>query len=557
MSPTAGDRADAIVVGGGLAGLVATSELLTAGRRVLLLEQEPHLGGQAFWSFGGLLLVNSREQRRLLIRDSLELAREDWMASAGFDREPELPLGADHFGRLWANSYLEFAASEMQGWLRRLGIRFFPLPAWAERGGTIPLGHGNRVPRFHITWGTGPGLLAPFLRRLREAELEGRLRVHRRHRVDLLVVEGGGVRGVEGAVLEPSRAGRGEPSSRREVGSFSYRAEGVLVCTGGIGGNQALIRENWPDRLGPRPEGMLQGVPAHVDGRMLKICQRAGARLVNLDRMWHYPEGISNWAPVWPGHGVRLLAGPSSLWLDHRGSRLPAPCFPGFDNLLALETISAEGAGHSWLLLNERIFRRELALSGSEQNPDLTSKSWRQVLSRRGAPLPVRQFSELGSDFAVGSTVPELVAAMNRLTPESPLDPARVAEEIGLRDRRLPGGGWMDPQLAAVQEARRQLGERLLRVAPCHPLQDPSALPLMAVRLRLLSRKTLGGLQTDLRSRVLGEDGVPIPGLYAAGEVAGFGGGGMHGYRSLEGTFLGGCLLTGRVAGREAAMALT
>ena len=556
MSPTSGGRADAIVVGGGLAALVATLELLTAGRRVLLLEQEPHLGGQAFWSFGGLLLVNSKEQRRLLIRDSLELAREDWMASAGFDREPELPLGEDYWGRLWADSYLEFAASEMPGWLRRLGIRFFPLPAWAERGGAIPLGHGNRVPRFHITWGTGPGLLAPFLGRLREAELEGRLLVHLRHRVDLLVVEGGEVRGVEGAVLEPSRAGRGEPSSRREVGSFSYRAEAVLVGTGGIGGNPALIRENWPERLGPRPEGMLQGVPAHVDGRMLQICQRAGARLVNLDRMWHYPEGIANWAPVWPGHGVRVLAGPSSLWLDHRGSRLPAPYFPGFDNLLALETISAGGADHSWLLLNERIFRRELALSGSEQNPDLTSKSWRQVLSRRGAPQPVRQFRELGSDFAVGSTVPELVAAMNRLTPESPVDPGRVAEEIGLRDRRLPGGGWMDPQLAAVQDARRQLGERLLRVAPRHPLRDPSALPLIAVRLRLLSRKTLGGLQTDLRCRVLGRDGVPIRGLYAMGEVAGFGGGGMHGYRSLEGTFLGGCLHGGRIAGREVAQEL-
>ncbi len=545
------------MVGGGLSGLVASCELLEAGYRVLLLEQEPHLGGQAYWSFGGLFLVNSNEQRRLGIRDSLELAREDWMAASAFDRDPELPMGEDHFARLWADSYLEFAATEMRGWLRQLGIRLFPLPAWAERGGALPQGHGNRVPRFHITWGTGPGLLDPFLRRIREAELDGRLTLCLRHRVDQLVVEGGRVRGVEGSVLEPSRVGRGEASSRTEVGSFSHRAQVVLVCSGGIGGNRELIRECWPDRLGPPPSEMLQGVPCHVDGRMLQICRRAGARLVNLDRMWHYPEGIANWAPVWPGHGVRVLAGPSSLWLDQRGSRLAAPCFPGFDNLLALERVLAEGAQHSWLLLNERIFRRELALSGSEQNPDLTAQSWPQVLRRRGAPLPLRQFRELGQDFAEGSTVSELVAAMNRLTPESPLDPARVAEEIRLRDRRLPGGGWADPQLAAVQDARRYLGERLLRVAPCHPLLEPSSLPLIAVRLRLLSRKTLGGLQTDLHSRVLGEDGSPIPGLYAAGEVSGFGGGGMHGYRSLEGTFLGGCLLTGRVAGREVARELS
>ena len=413
------------------------------------------------------------------------------------------------------------------------------------------------MPRFHITWGTGPGLLHPFLRRVQEAELEGRLRLLLRHRVDELMVEGGRVRGVEGAVLEPSRVGRGEASSRAEVGSFSHLAEVVLVCSGGIGGNRELIRENWPDRLGPPPAEMLQGVPAHVDGRMLQVGRRAGARLVNLDRMWHYPEGIANWAPVWPGHGVRVLAGPSSLWLDQRGRRLAAPCFPGFDNLLALERVLAGGAQHSWLLLNERIFRRELALSGSEQNPDLTARSWPQLLRRRGAPLPLRQFRELRQDFAEGGTVQGLVASMNRLTPESPLDPSQVAEEIRLRDRRLPGGGWADPQLAAAQDARRYLGERLLRVAPRHPLLDPSSLPLIAVRLRLLSRKTLGGLQTDLHSRVLGEDGSPIPGLYATGEVAGFGGGGMHGYRSLEGTFLGGGLLTGRVAGREAARELS
>lgn len=545
---------DALVVGAGLAGLVASCELLASGKRVAVLDQEGRqsLGGQAFWSFGGLFLVDSKEQRRLLIRDSLELARADWLRSAGFDRE--LELGEDRWGRAWADAYLEFASGEMRGWLRRLGIRFFPLVAWAERGGR--LGHGNSVPRFHIAWGTGPGVLEPFIHRLLEAEKEGRASLLFRHRVDELVVEAGRVVGVEGAILEPSRSQRGEQTSRVEVGTFSHRGGVVLVCSGGIGGNLQLVSDNWPQRLGRPPERMLRGVPAHVDGRMLAICERAGARLVNLDRMWHYPEGIANWAPVWPGHGVRVLPGPSSLWLDHRGERLPAPNFPGFDNLAALEAISKGGGEHSWLLLNERIFARELALSGSEQNPDLTSRSWRQVLGRRGAPAPVTRFRERGSDFVSGNTVGELVEGMNRLTPESPVDRARVLEEIRLRDRRGPGGGWLDPQLLAVEDARRYLGDRLLRVAAPHPLQDPSCLPLIAVRLRLLTRKTLGGLQTDLHSRVLGQDGAPVPGLYAAGEVAGFGGGGMHGYRALEGTFLGGCLLGGRVAGRQASREL-
>jgi len=303
---------------------------------------------------------------------------------------------------------------------------------------------------------------------------------------------------------------------------------------------------------------MLSGVPDHVDGRMLGIAAESGARVINGDRMWHYTEGIENYAPVWSGHGIRILPGPSSLWLDARGRRLPLPCLPGFDTLGTLAAIMATGYDYSWFVLTQRIIEKEFALSGSEQNPDLTGKSIRQVLGRAtaGAPAPVRRFMEQGADFIVERTVGELVRRMNALAGESLIDPAELTREIEARDRQLDNAFSKDLQIVAMRGARAYLGDKLIRVARPHRLLDPDAGPLIAVRLRILTRKTLGGLETDLDGRVLGHDGSPREGLYAAGEIAGFGGGGMHGYRSLEGTFLGGCLFSGRVAGRAAAAAV-
>ena len=547
--------ADVIVVGAGLAGLVATAELADAGRRVLLLDQEPesNLGGQAHWSFGGLFLVDSPEQRRLGIRDSAELALQDWLGTAGFDRERE-----DHWPRRWARAYVEFAAGEKRSWLRGMGVRFFPVVGWAERGGQLATGPGNSVPRFHITWGTGPGVVAPFERRVREAAGRGLVTFGFRHRVDALTTTGGAVDGVRGTLLEPSTAARGVPTSRVETGEFTYRAQAVVVTSGGIGGNQDLVRQNWPDRLGRPPAHMLTGVPAYVDGRMLGIAETAGAHLVNRDRMWHYTEGITNWDPVWPGHGIRILPGPSSMWLDATGERLPVPLFPGFDTLGTLEHIVRTGHDHTWFVLNQKIIEREFALSGSEQNPDLTGRDVRMLLRRvlPGAPGPVEAFKRHGADFVVAEQPSELVAGMNALTDVPLLDPDHVERQIRARDREMANPFTKDLQVTAIHGARRYRGDRLIRVAAPHALLDPGARPLIAVKLHILTRKTLGGLETDLAGRVLRPDGSPLPGLYAAGEVAGFGGGGMHGYRSLEGTFLGGCLLSGREAGRAAARAV-
>ncbi|WP_027087019.1 FAD-binding dehydrogenase [Cohnella panacarvi] len=548
---------DIIVVGAGLAGLVATAEAADAGRKVLLLDQEPEasFGGQAWWSFGGLFLVDSPEQRRMGIHDSYELALQDWMGSAGFDREAD----EDYWGRQWAEAYVKFAAGEKREWLRRMGVRFFPVVGWAERGGHLAEGHGNSVPRFHIVWGTGPGIVAPFERRVREHMKSGLVDYKPRHRVDRLLTQDGAVRGASGAVLVPSSAARGEASSREVAGEFTYAARAAIVTSGGIGGNQELIRNNWPSRLGEPPSRMLSGVPDHVDGRMLAITEEAGGRIVNRDRMWHYAEGLKNWAPIWSNHGIRILPGPSSLWLDARGRRFPVPALPGFDTLGTLEAIQKTGYPYSWFILTQKIIEKEFALSGSEQNPDLTGKSIRLLLKRilSGAPGPVQAFMDKGEDFVIASNLPDLVAGMNKLTGDNLLDLETIERQIKARDRQIDNKFAKDLQITAIRGARHYRGDKLIRVAKPHRMLDPKNGPLIAVRLNLVSRKTLGGLQTNLSGRVLNAEGKEVPGLYAAGEVAGFGGGGVHGYRALEGTFLGGCLFSGRVAGRAAAADLS
>jgi uncharacterized protein len=544
---------DVIVVGAGLSGLVATAEIADAGKKVLLLDQEPEtsIGGQAWLSFGGLFLVNSPEQRRLGIKDSKELAWQDWIGTAGFDKEDD----EDYWGRRWAEAYVEFAAGEKRAWLHDMGVRFFPVVGWAERGGYLAEGHGNSVPRFHIVWGTGPGIVEPFERRIRKQMKDGLVEFRPRHRVDQLIHRNGAVVGVGGAILAPSSASRGEESSREAVGEFSYQAQAVIVTSGGIGGNHELIRQNWPSRLGEPPKHMLSGVPAHVDGRMLAITEEAGGRVVNKDRMWHYTEGLKNWNPIWNNHGIRILPGPSSIWLNALGQRLPAPNFPGFDTLGTLAAIQKTGYCYSWFILTKKIIEREFALSGSEQNPDLTGKSIRKVLGRAlpGAQGPVQDFMDKGEDFIVADTLSELVSGMNKLTGENLLNLAEIERQIQARDREIDNKFTKDLQITAMRGARNYIGDKLIRVAAPHKILDPKNGPLIAVRLNILSRKTLGGLQTDVSGRVLNSSGEVIPGLYAAGEVSGFGGGGIHGYRALEGTFLGACLFTGRVAGRAAA----
>ncbi len=550
--------ADVIVVGAGLAGLVATHELVLAGKKVVVVDQENehNRGGQAFWSLGGLFLVDSPEQRRMGIKDSVDLALQDWYGSAQFDRDRE-----DHWPRQWAEAYVNFAHGEKRAYLTDLGLKLMPNVGWAERGDGRAGGHGNSVPRFHITWGTGPEVVRVFLERVEAAERTGQVTFAHRHRVDELVRTDGAVTGVRGTVLAPDDAERGVASNRETAGDFELTAQAVVVTSGGVGHNFDEIRRNWPtDRLGEAPKHMIAGVPAHVDGRMLGISADAGASIVNSDRMWHYTEGIANWDPIWPDHAIRIIPGPSSMWFSATGERFQAPSFPGFDTLGTLRDIMATGHDYSWFVLTRSIVEKEFALSGSEQNPDMTGKDIGFLLKSRlakGAPGPVQAFLDHGEDFVVADNLTDLVAGMNKLARDGAVvDEAHLRRQIEARDAELGNAYSKDLQLMAINNARQVLLDKLIRVAKPHRILDPAHGPLIAVRLNILSRKTLGGLETTLDGECLDADGSVLPGLYAAGEVAGFGGGGVHGYNALEGTFLGGCIFSGRAAGRAAARAV-
>ena len=545
------NQADVIIIGAGLAGMVAAHEAVLRGRSVLMLDQEApqSLGGQAFWSLGGLFMVDTPEQRRMGIRDSAELAMNDWLGSAQFDR-PE-----DANPRLYAERFVDWAAGDMRGWLHELGMRWFPVVGWAERGGGAAHGHGNSVPRFHITWGTGTGVVKPFAELMTQYAAAGKITLGFRHRVSGLITTNGRVTGVRGDLLEDSTAQRGKSTSRKVVGTFEKTAEAVIVTTGGIGGNHALVRKHWPkDRLGTAPKTMVAGVPDYVDGKMHGIAAKAGAGLINEDRMWHYCEGVQNWNPIWPNHGIRILPGPSSMWFDAKGDRMEAPCLPGFDTLATLKRILSAGQ-HSWFILTQKIIEKEFALSGSEQNPDLSEGGWKEVLQARlgkGATPSVEAFKEKGADFVVADDLETLVASMNKLTPNDPVSLEHIRAQITARDLQFNNPFAKDAQITAINGARAYRGDKLIRTAKPHAILDPTKGPLIAVRLNVLTRKSLGGLHTDIQGRVLTPSGDVLEGLFAAGEVCGFGGGGYHGYNALEGTFLGGCIFSGRMAGQNA-----
>ncbi|WP_297004773.1 FAD-binding dehydrogenase [uncultured Corynebacterium sp.] len=558
-----GERTDVIIVGCGLAGMVAAYEAQRAGLKVLILDQENrnNLGGQAFWSLGGLFYVGSPEQRLMGVKDSEALAWRDWENSAGYGDTS--PGGNDHWAREWGRAYVHFAATGERDYLKGLGLSVLPTVGWAERGSGDASGHGNSVPRFHLTWGTGPEVVRVFREPLLEAEKAGRVRFAFRHRVDGLTVEGdaNGIRrvvGVTGSVLAPDDdLPRGVASSREVVDTFDLRGAAVVVTSGGIGGNLDLVRRSWPtDRWGACPEDLVTGVPSHVDGRMIGIAETAGASTVNTDRMWHYTEGMRNWDPIWPNHGIRIIPGPSSLWFDAAGDRLPTNLFPGSDNLAALAHIGRTGHGYSWFVLDKTIAGKEFIFSGSEQNPDLTDKEFRKLLGKIGPGMhvAVQNFMDHGEDWVIANDLDALVAGMNELAhvgnPDAPvIEVDHLRRQVEDRDSQIDNKFSKDAQVNYIHTARKFLGDKIVRAASPHRLLDEKHGPLIAVRLHVLTRKTLGGIETDLSGRCLRSDGSVLPGLYAAGEVAGFGGGGMHGHNALEGTFLGGCIHSGKRVG--------
>lgn len=544
---------DVIIVGAGLAGLVAAYEAQKSGLKVLILDQENrnNLGGQAFWSLGGLFYVGSPEQKLMGVKDSEELAWRDWENSAQFDDSQN-----DYWPRRWGREYVRFAATEKRDYLKALGLNVLPTVGWAERGSGDASGHGNSVPRFHLTWGTGPEVVRVFREPIEAAEAEGKVEFRFRHQVDELIVENDAVVGVRGSVLEPSDLDRGVASSRKTVGEFELRARAVVVTSGGIGGNLDLVRRAWPtDQWGPVPNDMVTGVPAHVDGRMIKISETAGANLVNTDRMWAYTEGMKNWNSIWPGHGIRIIPGPSSLWIDATGKRFPSNIIPGGDTIATMKYLGTTGHSYSWFILNKTIADKEFIFSGSEQNPDLTIKKVKNLLSKVGPGThpAVKAFMDHGEDWVVADDLGSLVEGMNAIADDDApaIDVHDLRRIIEDRDSQVDNNFSKDAQINYIRTARGYLGDKIVRCAAPHRLLDESKGPLIAVKLHVLTRKTLGGIETDLSGRCLRTDGSVLPGLYAAGEVAGFGGGGMHGKNALEGTFLGGCIHSGKRVGEN------
>lgn len=529
-------RSETLIIGGGIAGIAAALELLDLGGEVLLLDRdvEAALGGLARESFGGIFVVDSVEQRRRGIKDSPALALADWHSFAEFERD-------DHWPRLWAETYVERCRADVYDWVKARGISFVPMPIWVERGEFRP---GNSVPRFHIVWGTGETLACRLIAALLEHPRRARLQLQFEHRVDALTLAAGRVRGCSGVVEAD-----GTP--------FAVEAEQVIVASGGINGSIERVRAHWHRDWGNPPATILNGSHRFADGRMHDAVTSLGGTVTHLDRMWNYASGVHHPRPRKPEHGLSLVPPKSALWLNWRGERIgPQPLVSGYDTRRLVTAICAEERQYSWQLLNRRIALKELAVSGAEFNPSIRRRSWPAFLRDLllGNRWLLRELSETCVDIVTASSLPELVERMNALAGDEAVELAAVSDAVERYDGAIARGPALhnDEQLRRIAHLRQYRGDRM-RVCRFQKILDPAAMPLIAIREFIISRKSLGGIVTDRASRVLDRDGAPISGLYAAGEAAGFGGGGSHGLRALEGTFLGSCILTGRLAARAIA----
>lgn len=525
------ERSDVLIIGGGIAGIATALDLLDGGKSVLMVDRdrESALGGLARESFGGMFFVDSPEQRRQGIRDSTALALRDWCSFAEFGAE-------DRWPRAWAEAYVQRCTEDVYRWVRGFGVRFLPVVNWVERGEFRP---GNSVPRFHVAWGTGKGVAEALIAALRGHRNAGRLTLRFNCRVERLLTHGGRIEGAAGVDEE-----NGTP--------FELRAEQIVVASGGINGDLERVRQNWHRDWGKPPSTLLNGSHRFADGRLHDAVAEAGGAVTHLDRMWNYAAGVHHPQPRKPNHGLSLVPPRSALWLNWRGERIgPQPLVSGFDTRRLVTDICAEERQYSWQLMNKRIALKELAVSGAEHNPSIREKRrlgfLRDILF--GNRWLVNEMISNCRDFVTAATLPELVEKMNALQGDGAVQLDLVADAAAQYDATIARGPTLmnDEQLRRIAALRQYRGDRI-RLCEFQPILDQKALPLIAVREFIISRKSLGGIVTDLQSRVLDAAGRPIEGLYAVGEAAGFGGGGVHGLRALEGTFLGGCILSGRIA---------
>ncbi|MGE5115252.1 MAG: FAD-binding protein [Betaproteobacteria bacterium] len=533
-TPRPPDRHDSVVVGAGLAGLVTALRLLDASQRVLLLDRggEERVGGLALQAFGGMCLVDTPLQRRAGIRDSAALALADWLSLAEFE-------AGDAWPRAWAERYVERSVPDVYEWLRGFGLRFVPAVQWVERGLYRP---GNSVPRYHVLWGTSRHMTLTLLEALRRHPRRAALTLATGHRVDALApLAGGGWRCTALREADGERVG--------------FEAANLVVATGGIGGDLRRVRAHWPADLGAAPAELLNGSHPNAEGAVHDLVRGCGGQLTHLGAMWNYAAGVAHPDPHFDGHGLSLIPPRSALWADPLGRRIgPLPLVSGFDTRAMVAQIARAGWSHTWQVLNRRIAVRELAASGADHNPLLRDR--RALAFARQMLLGNRALTDellaRCPDFVQAPTLPALVERMNALCPAATVDGAALERDIDAYDAQIARGPRLhdDDQLRRLAQLRRWPGDRL-RTCKFQRILDPAAGPLIAIRCRLLVRKSMGGIRTDLASRVLDAGDRPLAGLYAVGEAAGFGGGGCNGKGSLEGTFLSGCILTAQAAARH------
>ena len=528
--------ADVLVIGGGLAGIVAALEALRVGQRVILVDRDTpeHLGGLAQWAFGGMALVGTPLQARMKIPDTPERALRDWLRFGEIDP-------ADHWPMQWARHYVEHSRTQVYDWLLGEGVKFMPAVNWVERGRH---GEGNSLPRYHIVWGTARELARCLIAAMRRAGEGGRLTLLHGHRVTTLDYQAGRI---TGAIAVDVASG-----AQRQL-----LAPVVVVATGGLNGSHQQAIANWPADQ-PRPASMLNGAHPFADGAMHHwVALHLGGQITHAGEMWNYAAGIPHPYPHFPGHGLSLIPCKSALWLDHRGERIgPEPLVTGFDTHWLCQRVAAQTQPWTWHLLNWRIAAKEFAISGAEHNQRIRDKQILRFLKETllGNDRLLHQLQHESPHFLVDDTLTGLANKMNALTCSHSVDAAVLQATADAFDANFANGVKLhnDEQIRRVLHAR-QWGPDRLRTCKPAPLQLKRAGPYIAIHMQLITRKSLGGLQTDLQSRVLDAAGAPIAGLYCVGEAAGFGGGGASGKRSLEGTFLPGCILTARAAARAIA----
>ena len=527
-------KADIAIIGGGIAGIIAASEILAKndGRKVLLVDRDSRdaLGGLANWAFGGMALVGTSAQKKNKIVDTPEIALKDWYSFADFAED-------DIWPKAWAKYYIENSNERIFEWFKQFNLKFLPAVQLVERGLN---GDGNSVPRYHILWGSSQRLRDVFVKRLFDLATLDNFELLSDHRVDSLMVKFGTVVGFEGV----SAGGQ----------AFTVSASHVIVATGGVGGDLANVRANWPAEWtssgSPAPSEMYNGSHPSADGRLHRAATDIGGKVTHLDWMWNYAAGIPHPKPHFKGHGLSLVPTRSSLWLDHTGKRIgPDPLVTGFDTNDLCKQVALQEKPWTWKVMNWRIARKEFAISGAEHNGYIRDRKFVRFIWSilTASPKLIKQMVSESDQIVVAPTIEGLVGKMNAMTDHAYVDESKVRAELDAYNEQIKKGpdGWTDMQLKRLMQLREWTGDKMRTVMP-RSLDTKSDMPYLAIRVKLISRKTLGGIQTDLDCRVLKDDGEPIKGLYAIGEAAGFGGGGASGKRSLEGTFLSGCVLTAR-----------